>query len=189
MKRIFVLILLLWSSAILAQDVKMFTWEEALSANPGSVFGITFEKLKLKSLPDELERFHQLKYLNISKNKLTRLPSYIGEMKNLIHLNAERNQLDIFPIVVCRLESLRELIINRNSITELPSCIEYASKLEYIDIYDNPIIHLPESLDNLNELKKIDFTGIRFSPKFQKSWMNRLPNVELIFDAPCDCMN
>jgi len=35
----------------------MYTWGEALSANPDSVYGITFEKMKLKSLPDELKNF------------------------------------------------------------------------------------------------------------------------------------
>ena len=189
MKRIFVLILLLWSNVNFAQDIRMYTWREALSANPDSVYGITFEKMKLKSLPDELKNFTQIKRLNLGKNKLVKIPNYVGDMSNLTYLNAERNQLTSFPIVVCRLTALEQLIVNRNNISEVPACIEYATGLEYIDVYDNPITKLPESLMNMGNLKKIDFTGIRFSPKFQDSWKERLPSVELIFDAPCDCMN
>ena len=60
--------------------------------------------------------------------------------------------------------------------------------LKYIDLLDNPITQLPIELMNLKYLQEIDFTGIRFSPEFQKIWLERMPNVNLIFDAPCDCM-
>jgi hypothetical protein len=189
MKRTFAIILLLWSSAVNAQDVKMYTWEEALNANPDSVFGITFEKMKLTEVPEKLAQFKKLRFLNLSKNKIEQVPNFIGDFSELEVLNVERNKLTIFPLVVCRLTKLKELIVNRNEITEIPECIEYAVSLEYIDIYDNPVGGLPESLARLKNLKNIDITGIRYSPKFQEQWIKTLPNVELIFDAPCDCMN
>lgn len=189
MKRLFAVILFLSSSVSLGQEIKMYSWEEALNEDPDSVFAITFEKMRLTSVPDELSKFSQLRQLILSKNKLVRLPNFIGDFKELELLNVERNQLDVFPIVVCRLTKLKELILNRNNIEEILDCVEYAVSLEYIDVYDNSIRVLPLSLTRLKNLKKMDFTGIRFGPKFQETWKSTLPNVELIFDAPCDCMN
>ena len=191
MKTPFVLIFLLACSfPLIAQSdtIKVYTWEEAKSASPDTVYGLTFSRMKLTQLPEELANFKQLRILNVEKNKLEKLPDFIAEFKYLSELNAGRNKLVYFPIIICRMPTIQNLILNRNSFEVVPECIEYARELRYLDLYDTPIRSMPGSLIELKHLEKIDFTGIRFSPQFQEKWIARLPNVELVFDPPCDCM-
>lgn len=195
MKKRFALILILWSSLVSTgsaqsvQDVKTYDWLEVQSANPDTIFGISFEKSKLTEVPAELARFTQLKHINLSKNKLTDLPAFFAQFDSLQHLDLTKNELSTLPIEICQLKSLKDLLIGRNDIASLPDCMEYVSNLEYLDLIDNPISSFPQSMMRLEKLKKIDFTGIRFNKDFQKRWTEQLPNTELIFDSPCDCMN
>ena len=190
MRLISVGIFLLWfSSTSYAQSSKVYSWEEVLNANPDTIFSISFEKMKLEVLPDQLRRFHKLNYLNLSKNKIEKLPDYIGDFQNLNEIDLGRNKLSNFPIQFCRMKSLKRVILNRNSIEIVPECIDGITNLEYLDLYDCPIKSLPSSLASMKNLKEIDFSGIRFSPTFQDAWLKKLPNVKLVFDPPCDCMD
>jgi Leucine-rich repeat (LRR) protein len=192
MSRIFALFFLTAVSlAVCGQenfDFRVYNWEEVQSANPDTIFGISFEKLKLESVPPELARFKQLKSLDFQKNKLKEIPDFISEFPYLEKLNLEKNLMEYFPIQICRMKSLTHLILSRNYFESVPECIGMVTSLVYMDFYDTPIRHLPQSIENLKNLKEIDFSGIKFSPTFQKSWIARLPNVKVIFDAPCDCM-
>lgn len=189
MKKIFALILTLWSSLTFSQEVKTYTWEEVQAASPDTVFAISFEKSKLTELPAELARFKYLTHLNLSRNRLSKLPDYIASFDSLRVLDLTRNRLSQFPIEICQLSHLNDLLIGGNDIASIPDCIEYAAELQFLDLYDNPIAYLPLSMMRLKHLQKIDFSGIRFNKEFQQQWTTQLPNTELVFDAPCDCMN
>lgn len=195
-KKQFALILVLWASlafaagsSLHAQEVNVYDWEDVQAANPDTIFAISFEKNKLTELPAELSKFKNLKQLNLSKNKLTKLPAFIFDFDSLQELNLTRNKFSTLPIGICRLQELKRLMIGNNDIASLPDCMEYVAKLEFLDLYDNPLSYLPQSMMRLKNLKKIDFTGIRFNKDFQKQWTEQLPNTELVFDSPCDCMN
>lgn len=191
MKKLFGLILMLFvsvNSFCQTDSIQMYRWEEVLSAEPDTVFGISLSKMKLDSLPDELKKFRNLVILDAGKNKLKELPEFVAEFHALKVLNLEKNNLDILPIEICRMQGLERLILNRNNIEKLPDCFGYVEQLKYIDLYDNPIRTLPESLTQLSNLDEIDLSGIKFSPTFQNSWKSKLPNVKFVFDAPCDCM-
>lgn len=193
MKQLFGLIfLLLYSCNVFSQSenyVVIYEWEIAKNASVDTIFGISFEKLKIEKVPDELSKFVNLQVLELQKNKLTELPDFIKDFKNLKKIDAEKNQFDYFPIQICSLRKLTHLKLGRNYFEQIPSCIGDIPTLEYADFYDTPIRELPQSLESLKNLVEIDLSGIKFSPKFQESWMARLPNVKVIFDAPCDCMD
>ena len=169
-------------------EVKVYTWEEAKSADPDTIYGISLSKLKLEELPSELSKFKNLRVLNLHRNKLTKLPDFICEFKNLEDLTVSRNKLELFPLQVCRMPSIKRLVLNQNFFENIPDCIGFSTELRYLDLYDTPIRSLPNSLTELKHLEEIDFSGIRFGPTFQENWIGLLPNVKLIFDAPCDCM-
>ena len=194
MKKIFALIFLLNLSFSFGQkyqveNVVMYSWEEAKNADADTVFGITFEKLKLTSVPKELKRFKYLKVLNLSKNKLSLVPDFIDQFPFLEDLSLEKNKLVYFPVRVCKDTSLRFLRLGKNLFENLPNSIENLKNLEYLDLYDTPIGSLPETMMNLRNLKEVDFTGIRFSKTFQQTWAERLSWVEIIFDSPCECFD
>ena len=194
MKKIFALIFLLNLSFSFGQkyqveDVVVYPWEEAKNANPDTIFGISFEKLKLTSVPSELKRFKFLKVLNLSKNKLSKLPDFIEQFLFLEDLSLEKNKLIYFPVRICKDTSLRFLRLGKNLFESIPNSIENLKKMEYLDLYDTPIGSLPETMVNLSNLKEVDFTGIRFSESFQQSWLERLSWVKIVFDSPCDCFD
>lgn len=177
------------SMAQIPDTVITYQWEAMPDSIPNdSIFSISLSKLKLDSVPAELSNYKNLRYLDLGKNKLTFLPDFIVDFKQLESLNLEKNRFEICPLVICQLTNLTHLILNRNFIERMPDCIEYASELRYIDFYDNPIRELPESFERLKKLEKADFSGIRFGPSFQRKWMGRMPNVEFIFEEPCECM-
>ena len=192
MKARFVIIFLLSINPNLyAQHEKtglIYDWEEVKNADPDTVFSISFAKLKLRELPEELSRFKKIRILNIEKNKLIALPDFITDFNQLEELNVGRNKLETFPIQLCRMSSIKILIMNRNNFESIPSCISVLKQLNYLDLYDCPIRKIPDSLESMKELKKIDLSGIRFSEDFQEYWKKKLPNVKFEFDAPCDCM-
>lgn len=192
MKKIFALTFLLSINYALGQeftvkDVVVYDWSELKDVKPDTIYGVSFQKMKLVTIPEELAEFKNLRVLNLSKNKLSSIPKFIGEFEFLEELNLTRNKLEYYPIELCSNQSIRILKLGQNLFETIPNCIESLEKLEYLDVYDTPISSLPESITQLKQLKKIDFTGIRFSPVFQESWTGKLRNVELIFDAPCDC--
>ena len=188
MKAVFAYFLLIISNLAFSQSHHVYSWSVLENASPDTVYAISFSKEKRREIPKELARFTNLQYLDLEKNKLMELPNFIGDFKQLKYLNVARNNLSQFPIEICRLTNLEELILNRNNFETIPECIQYAKSIKYMDVYDTPIRSLPKTLTELPALEKIDFTGIRFSPTFQEMWFDLLPNVELVFDEPCDCM-
>jgi riboflavin kinase / FMN adenylyltransferase len=193
MKKIFVLYLLVfplksWTYETNIDSLKIYSWDEVQYANPDTIFALSFHKLKLEKLPKELEKFTSLITLDLGKNKLTELPSFISEFTKLQEINVEKNKLSNFPVQICALSNLNTLILNRNQFTQLPECIQYLQQLKYIDLWDTPVASFPEAFLLMPNLKKLDVRGIKFSPSFQKRWIERLPWVKINFDAPCDCM-
>lgn len=170
------------------QSYRVYSWEEVKNAAPDTVFGISFEKLKLEVVPVELARFTNLKTLDLQKNKLTEVPKFIVEFKQLEKLNLEKNNLEYFPIQICQLKKITHLLMAKNYFEVVPECVGAMTSLEYIDFYDTPIRALPQEFENLKKLREIDFSGIKFSPNFQENWIARMPHTKFIFDAPCDCM-
>jgi hypothetical protein len=173
-----------------AQDsLKIYKWFEVKNANPDTIFAIDASNLKWDSLPIDLYRFTELKYLNISKNKLTNLPIELSKLTKMEVFIANKNKISNTPLFICQMSNLRRLLISRNQISRLPDCIGILKKLTIIDIWDNPIAGLPEDLVNCTSLKLVDLRGIMFNAKFQEKWTTALPNVNWKFDPPCNCLD
>ena len=190
MKLLCAICLMLSIGSYAQQEPVSYEWEDLkiLVHDPDTIESISFRKMKLDQLPEELYTYKNLRILDLSKNNLTKLPDSISSLKKLETINLERNKLDIFPIQFCRMRSLRSINLGLNTIGNLPACIEGLKDLEELYLYDNPIKVLPEGLTNLKHLKYLDLSGIRFSPEFQKIWIERLQDVKVDFDSPCDCM-
>jgi len=191
MKVLFATILILVCNCAIAQtgDFVIYDWEDLpTNVDTDTIYGLSFSKMKLTTLPDSLSKFKNLKHLDLSKNKFTELPDFIGDMSSITEINLEKNKFDHLPLEFCRMKNVERLIINRNFLSTLPSCVEYMTSLKYIDLYDNPVASLPESFERMQNLEKMDLSGIRFSAKFQETWQNKLPNVKFVFENACDCM-
>ena len=190
MKILFACLLFSVNLSCFAQEHELYEWEELsqLVHNPDTIYRLSLRKMKLDSLLVEIYRYKNLKELDLSKNHLTKLPLEIVSFNQLEKLNLERNRFEIFPIVFCRMSGLKVLNLGLNQIEVIPICIEGLSQIEKLYLYDNPISTLPEEITLLKSLRYLDLGGIRFSPQFQESWIEKLPETKVDFDAPCDCM-
>lgn len=189
MKLLFVISFLLFTTInCFAQKIETYSLEQALAANPDTIFALDLSHLKLDTVPAEIAKFTHLTYLDLSKNKLSKLPDFLADLEYLKTVNISKNKFDVFPLVLTRIDSLTVLLANRNQFDRLPESIGYCKNLEVVDFWETPIMSIPESFYALPKLKKIDLQGIKYSPTFQKKLKDRLPNVEIKLDPPCDCM-
>jgi Leucine-rich repeat (LRR) protein len=187
---LYIILLLFYTKQVVSQDIKfpIYRWEEVGGANPDTILGLNFSKEKLDSLPHNLTKFKNLKYLNISRNRFNSLPDFLDSLKNLEYFIATRNDFSIFPLVLTRLTKLKEIIINRNDINHIPGLIQNCVNLEKLDLGDNALTNLPESIFSISKLNKVDLTGIRFGPKYQEYILSKRKDIKWILDSPCDCM-
>lgn len=186
---IFWICLLLGSSQSFGQRDFMFkSLEDALLANPDSVYRLDLSKTKLTEIPTEIYRFKNLQELNLSKNKLTSLPDDFL-FDDLRILDVSRNDFTVFPEVLCQNLALRNLFMGKNKIQYIPDNIGYLQNLIVLDIWFNPLEDLPESLTQLRNLRFLDLSGISFNKTQQKKWTDMLPWVKIEFEAACDCNN
>lgn len=189
MRFIFATIFLALTSQLFAQsDYKIYEWEELKQCDPDTVYGISFRKNKLDSVPFDLIRFQNVRYLDFEKNKLTDIPLFIQQFQELEHLNLGKNELVNFPLSLCRLTKLNTLLLHMNEISYLPQCVEQMVGLKTLDLFKNPIRKLPDELASLQSLETLEMRSIKFSPEFQEKWIGLLPNTKIMFDPPCDCM-
>lgn len=191
MKKLFALFLAISINSIAAvagDTLRVYTWQEALKADPETVLAITFEKMRLDTLPADLVRFKKLRKLDLSKNKFSQLPDFIDQLDSLQELNLHRNNITFFPMQICRMRSLKRLILSRNSFTQLPECIQYLKKLSYLDLSDTPVGSFPGAFVLMPQLKTLSLHGLAYPPSFQRRWKEKLPWMRIEFDPPCNCM-
>ncbi len=188
MKFIHVLILILVSKTAFSQveTVKFYQIHELKNASVDTIFAIDLKKSNLTEIPEEIYKFTNLQYLDLSKNKLTEVKN-LEIFSQLRYLNLEKNKLIYFPIGICQLYKLETLIISKNDISSIPACIEYCQNLKMLDLWSTAITSLPSEMAKLPALEKIDFTGISINKQGQERIKNLLPKVKLILDSPCNC--
>lgn len=188
----FALILIFFTHNLFAGNedtLKIYTWEDAQKADPLKVYGIKFNKLKLENVPEDLQKYTNLRVLDLSKNKLSTLPNFINTFAQLKEINLYKNKFINFPVELCGAKSLEKITISSNYFASIPSCFTNLQHLKYIDLSDNPISDFPAVFDEMKNVKRIEINGILFNAKTQEMWNRRLPWIKIGFDAPCNCLN
>lgn len=189
MRYIFAIIFLGLIDLVSAQsDYKVYDWQELEGCDPDTVYGISFKKNKLDSIPSDLIRFTHVRYLDFEKNKLSKIPDFFSQFEQLEYLNLGKNELTNFPLSLCQMSNLNTLMLHMNEISYLPNCIGGMHSLLELDLFKNPIGKFPDELAQLQNLQLLELRSIKFSPEFQEKWTERLPNTKIMFDPPCDCM-
>jgi len=185
--KIFLASLLLICNAGFGQKDKMYKGlEEALAANPDSVYRLDLSKQKLSEIPKELSSFKNLQELNLSKNKITTIDASF-QFDDLRILDLTKNKFEVFPVQLTSITSLRNLFLGKNNIEVIPDEIGKMHDLIVLDMWYNPIEDLPEALTELRNLRSLDLSGLNFSKSFQKKWNEKLSWVKIEFEAACDC--
>lgn len=191
MKKLFALIFLLLSFLNYAQlnHGKIYMWNEVSGANPDTIHAISFEKYKVDSLPKELWNFTNLTFLNLEKNQLSHLPEELANLGQLTELNISKNKFTIFPLIICQLPKLQKLNASRNRIGSIPNQIANCQHLQLLDFYDNIIEDFGTGIFSLVELKTLNIEGVMYGTNFADDLKRKLPNVHILLDPPCKCLN
>ncbi|XP_035685162.1 leucine-rich repeat protein SHOC-2-like [Branchiostoma floridae] len=129
----------------------------------------------IQSLPDDIGRMKELKYINLSSNSLNSLPQSIGYLQELEELILEHNQIEQLPDSIgtlkklsklrlsanclkavpkslCNLLCLKEIYLSCNSLVSIPSSICRLKYLQTLDISENSLTELPEKIGDLLSL-------------------------------------
>ena len=191
MKKLFALIFLLLSFLNYAQlnQGKIYMWNEVSGANPDTIHAISFEKYKVDSLPKELWNFTNLTYLNLEKNQFSYLPEELATLDQLTELNISKNKFTFLPLIICQLPNLQKLNASRNRIGSIPNQIANCQHLQVIDFYDNIIEDFGTGIFSLTELKTLNIEGVMYGTNFADDLKRKLPNVNILLDPPCKCLN
>ena len=146
----------------------------------GKIIGLNIRKMKLKEIPDCIQRLEDLEIFDMTQNmneeipdwigklgslkkligghKIKKIPESIGKLRSLQVLNLAGNQIEILPDSIGNLISLKELKLYSNKIKNLPDTLGNLINLEDLSLNKNPLISLPESLGNLKNLKDLSLT-------------------------------
>lgn len=166
------------------------TIREALE-NADTIEFLNLKKKKLEEFPMEILKLPHLKALSLRLNKIDSIPDTIAHLKELEYLDLGTNPLTEFPKAVLSLSSLKILILANTLIPSIPEEINQLKKLEKLIIWGTECKHLPESIASMNKhLKVLDIRLTKVQNEAERDKLEELlPNTEILFPAPCNCMS
>jgi len=104
------------------------------------------------SIPQNILKQKQLKYLNLDENELLYLPPEIGSLTNLRELSLYRNKLQKLPVEIGKLINLNQFTLQDNRLAALPPEIGLLKNLTELDLDNNLLITLPVEIGALTNL-------------------------------------
>ncbi|KAL4715833.1 hypothetical protein ACJJTC_006412 [Scirpophaga incertulas] len=126
---------------------------------------------RLRTLPEIMNRFSNLKILDVSNNQLTVLPDVLKSCP-LTTLIAKHNRLTNESLPKCFYSAkttLRELNLSGNQLTNFPEQALEIPSLKYLYLGGNKIVSIPKDIWKLSSLQILSI-GLE-----TKSWMYQTP--------------
>ena len=163
--------------------------EEAQMAmsNGELVLAIDLSRNRLKSLPDGLQQFKDLRYLLLNRNRLRDLPDWLPQMGQLQALILDHNRFDDFPEVLLSMPQLEQLSIGENYLRGIPLDIDHMQGLKYLSLWGNVLASFPASLGDVPDLKVLDLLHNEMTVDEHEMLKELLPEVQLNMSQPCNC--
>ena len=161
----FLLFFLVSSFSLFAQEDFVYKSLDTALENPDQVYQLQLRRKVFTAFPKELNKFSNLKVLDLSKNKIKAFPDSLAFLSNLKTLHLSRNQIELIPATIALLKSLEEL-----------------------DLWNNYIDELPEELTHLKNLRMLDIRGVALNYSKYNTYLEMMKGVELFISEPCDCM-
>lgn len=190
------LILLVFLADINAQTLSkkemkklpIYTWEQAIKLPANEVFRLSLKKSKLTKLPEEIYKFTNLRYLDVSGNQLKEIPVELANLKHLQYLDFSDNLLTKVPKEIGEFDSLTVLILNHNDLVTLPIEIGALKTLTELHLWGTTIVSFPSSIVLLKEtLKEIDLRYVPLTRSEHKKLKKLLPLTKIAYSLKCNC--
>ena len=151
------------------------------------VLAIDLSRNKLKSLPDGLRQFKDVRYLLLNRNRLRNLPDWMAELGQLQALILDHNRFDDFPGVLLDMPHIQQLSIGENYLRSIPLDIDQMEDMQYLSLWGNVLASFPASLGDLSQLKVLDLLHNEMTKDEQEMLRELLPDVQLNMSQPCNC--
>ena len=161
----FLLFFLVSSFSLFAQEDFVYKSLDTALDSPHLVYQLQLRRKGFTAFPKELNKFPNLKVLDLSKNKIKAFPDSLAFLSNLKTLHLSRNQIEFIPATIALMKSLEEL-----------------------DLWNNYIDELPEELTHLKNLRMLDIRGVALNYSKYNAYLEMMKGVELFISEPCDCM-
>uniref|UniRef100_UPI0039A776CF leucine-rich repeat domain-containing protein n=1 Tax=Ornithobacterium rhinotracheale TaxID=28251 RepID=UPI0039A776CF len=113
---------------------------------------------KIKYLPLNFGKMHNIEKIAIFSHNLKEIPYSICDLENLEYLSLSSNNIKTIPDCLFQMKNLKYIELISNEIDYLPLSIS-SEKLEEISLAGNQIKELPESIYTLSNLKEISLGG------------------------------
>jgi len=107
---------------------------------------LDLEGLPIESLPKEVMKLFNLRYLGLRKTKVRELPKSLGRLQNLETLDLYNSSIERLPHGVTKLKKLRHLFV------------ESVSDLTYAELSSDPGVTAPKGIWNLTSLHTLQST-------------------------------
>ena len=175
----------------MAQDEEVKTTfknlEEALET-PDQVQKLVLRRKRLKSWPDEVLAFPNLKELDLAHNKIDAFPADLSALDQLEVLVLTHNRIDSVPDAIGGITALRELYLGNNEVYHISEELGRLTRLELLELWSNNIYYLPNSAADLVNLKEVDLRGIQLGEGYQDAIKDILPpGVKVRMSISCNC--
>jgi len=131
------------------------------------ILNLNLSYLKYKELPNELFKFSNLEYLNLSGNRFKnfeKLFEDLSKFKKLKILILDRTNMRKVPSNISILQNLEVLFIGTNGLKTLTEELPKLRKLKLLSVRGNSMLtDLPEAIGNLKCLERLDIsaTGLK----------------------------
>ena len=112
----------------------------------------------IESIPLDLFKLKELKFLSLSTNKIRKIPNEINQLSKLEELYLGSNNIVDIPPNLFELENLKIISLSSNRISSLNGKIFEMASLEKLLINDNPIKAI-NNFPEIIQLKKLDISN------------------------------
>ncbi|WP_309732217.1 leucine-rich repeat-containing protein kinase family protein [Chamaesiphon sp. OTE_75_metabat_556] len=143
---------------------------------------------KLRSLPADLGRLHDLKIIFLSNNDFEEVPEVLADCPNLSMVSFKSNKIRVLGENVLPL-NVRWLILTDNQLERLPNSIGQLHKLQKLMLAGNQLRSLPDEMAACQNLELIRLAANRLESL--PSWLFTLPRLSWLAYAgnPCCITN
>ncbi len=156
-------------------------------SHPQQVLKLVIHHQKYHAIPDEIRKYTNIQYLDLSKDHLKSVPTWIGELTSLQTLILSKNDIDSLPPEIGDVVNLKYFIMNRNPLNSLPPEIGKLKQLQYLDLWDDNIGDFPMDLQYLTNLRLLDLRDISINDDGQAVIKSYLPHCKILFSPGCQC--
>lgn len=118
------------------------------------ITGLKIRTPIMEVMPQKIEEFRRLRFLNLSNNHIVYLPEVIGNLMNIEVLDLGFNNIQQIPKSLKELRRLRILDLRENNLTRMPETIRDIGALEILYLSGNPINVFPEKFGDLERYEE-----------------------------------